>query len=126
VALAGAASWLRMRDLFVELMGHCRSGAYRSLSRLQRRASRAVTWRDIVATALTVAIASGQGHETALAPVLPGDSERKFARARDCGADALSSTSKIPSRAAKGGRRAHVAGLIDPDPKRAWLFGRSH
>src|ERR1700742_1466920 len=54
---------------------------------------------------------------------VPGDSERKFARAGDCGADALildlEDSVAAPQKAAA---RAHVAGLIDPDPKRAWLF----
>src|ERR1700760_4483789 len=54
---------------------------------------------------------------------VPGDSERKFARARDCGADALildlEDSVAAPQKAAA---RAHIAGLIDPDRKRAWLF----
>jgi citrate lyase subunit beta / citryl-CoA lyase len=54
---------------------------------------------------------------------VPGDSERKFARARDCGADALIldlEDSVAPSE--KAGARARVAGLIEPDPERAWTF----
>jgi citrate lyase subunit beta / citryl-CoA lyase len=54
---------------------------------------------------------------------VPGDSERKFARATDCGADALIldlEDSVAPPQ--KPAARAHVAGLIDPDPKRAWVF----
>jgi citrate lyase subunit beta/citryl-CoA lyase len=54
---------------------------------------------------------------------VPGDSERKFARARDCGADALIldlEDSVAPSE--KANARARVAGLIGPDPERAWLF----
>jgi citrate lyase subunit beta/citryl-CoA lyase len=54
---------------------------------------------------------------------VPGDSERKFARARDCGADALIldlEDSVAPPQ--KPAARAHVANLIDPDPKRAWVF----
>jgi citrate lyase subunit beta / citryl-CoA lyase len=52
---------------------------------------------------------------------VPGDSERKFARARDCGADALIldlEDSVAPSEKAKA--RAHVAGLIDNASKRNW------
>ena len=47
---------------------------------------------------------------------VPGDSERKFARARDCGADALIldlEDSVAPSE--KAAARAHVAGLIEPE-----------
>lgn len=54
---------------------------------------------------------------------VPGDSERKFARAKDCGADALIldlEDSVTPSQ--KTAARAHVANLINPDAKRAWLF----
>ena len=54
---------------------------------------------------------------------VPGDSERKFARARDCGADALIldlEDSVAPSE--KADARAYVAGLIDNEPKRSWLF----
>ena len=54
---------------------------------------------------------------------VPGDSERKFARARDCGADALIldlEDSVAPSE--KTNARSHVAGLIEPDAKRPWTF----
>jgi citrate lyase subunit beta / citryl-CoA lyase len=54
---------------------------------------------------------------------VPGDSERKFARARDCGADALIldlEDSVAPSE--KANARAHVASLIENEPKRSWLF----
>ena len=54
---------------------------------------------------------------------VPGDSERKFARAKDCGADALIldlEDSVAPPQ--KAAARAHVAGLIDGAPKRSWLF----
>ncbi|HEY5203494.1 MAG TPA: CoA ester lyase [Roseiarcus sp.] len=54
---------------------------------------------------------------------VPGDSERKFARARDCGADALIldlEDSVAPSE--KANARANVASLIEPDPERAWTF----
>ena len=54
---------------------------------------------------------------------VPGDSERKFARARDCGADALIldlEDSVAPSE--KANARAGVAGLIEPDAERAWTF----
>ena len=46
---------------------------------------------------------------------VPGDSERKFAKAQDCGADALIldlEDSVAPSEKAKA--RAHVAALLDP------------
>ncbi len=52
---------------------------------------------------------------------VPGDSERKFARARDCGADALIldlEDSVAPPN--KAGARALVASLIDDEPGRAW------
>ena len=52
---------------------------------------------------------------------VPGDSERKFARARDCGADALIldlEDSVAPS--AKASARAHVASLIENETGRAW------
>ena len=52
---------------------------------------------------------------------VPGDSERKFARARDCGADALIldlEDSVAPPR--KSAARALVASLIDDKPDRAW------
>jgi citrate lyase subunit beta / citryl-CoA lyase len=54
---------------------------------------------------------------------VPGDSERKFARAKDCGADALIldlEDSVAPRQ--KAAARALVAGLIDGEPKRAWLL----
>jgi citrate lyase subunit beta/citryl-CoA lyase len=54
---------------------------------------------------------------------VPGDSERKFARAKDCGADALIldlEDSVAPSE--KADARARVAGLIEPEPGRAWTF----
>jgi citrate lyase subunit beta / citryl-CoA lyase len=54
---------------------------------------------------------------------VPGDSERKFARARDCGADALIldlEDSVAPSE--KTAARARVAGLIEAEPERAWTF----
>ena len=54
---------------------------------------------------------------------VPGDSERKFVRARDCGADALIldlEDSVAPSE--KAGARAHVAHLIENEAKRAWSF----
>ena len=54
---------------------------------------------------------------------VPGDSERKFARASACGADALildlEDSVALPQKPAA---RAHVAGLIDPDLKRPWVF----
>jgi citrate lyase subunit beta/citryl-CoA lyase len=56
---------------------------------------------------------------------VPGDSERKFARAKECGADALIldlEDSVAPSE--KANARAHVAGLIE-ETQRAWsLFVR--
>ena len=54
---------------------------------------------------------------------VPGDSERKFARAKDCGADALIldlEDSVAPPQ--KAAARTHVAGLIDGAPKGSWLF----
>jgi citrate lyase subunit beta / citryl-CoA lyase len=54
---------------------------------------------------------------------VPGDSERKFARAKDCGADALIldlEDSVAPPEKAKA--RAQVAGLIENEPKRDWSF----
>jgi citrate lyase subunit beta/citryl-CoA lyase len=57
---------------------------------------------------------------------VPGDSERKFSRARDCGADALIldlEDSVAPPE--KVDARARVAELIENEPKRAWsLFVR--
>ena len=48
---------------------------------------------------------------------VPGDSERKFARARDCGADALILDLEDSVAASeKATARAHVAGLIEPEP----------
>ena len=52
---------------------------------------------------------------------VPGDSERKFARAKDCGADVLIldlEDSVAPPR--KGAARALVASLIEDKPDRAW------
>jgi citrate lyase subunit beta / citryl-CoA lyase len=52
---------------------------------------------------------------------VPGDSDRKFARAKDSGADALIldlEDSVAPPQ--KAAARAFVAGLIDGEPKRAW------
>ena len=54
---------------------------------------------------------------------VPGDSDRKFARAKDSGADALIldlEDSVAPPQ--KAAARAFVAGLIDGEPKRAWLL----
>jgi citrate lyase subunit beta/citryl-CoA lyase len=54
---------------------------------------------------------------------VPGDSERKFARAKDCGADVLIldlEDSVAPSEKDKA--RGAVAGLIAPDAERAWTF----
>jgi citrate lyase subunit beta/citryl-CoA lyase len=54
---------------------------------------------------------------------VPGDSERKFARAKDCGADALILDLEDSVAAAeKSGARSHVAGLIEPRAERAWTF----
>jgi citrate lyase subunit beta/citryl-CoA lyase len=57
---------------------------------------------------------------------VPGDSERKFARARGCGADALIldlEDAVAPSQ--KAAARAHVAGLIERETARDWaLFVR--
>ena len=52
---------------------------------------------------------------------VPGDSERKFARAADCGADALIldlEDSVAPAN--KAGARALAGGLIDANPARPW------
>src|SRR5271169_6819313 len=52
---------------------------------------------------------------------VPGDSARKFARARDCGADALIldlEDSVAPPH--KTAACALVASLIDDEPNRAW------
>ena len=54
---------------------------------------------------------------------VPGDSERKFARAKACGADALIldlEDSVAPPQ--KTDARGRVANLIGPDAKRPWLF----
>jgi citrate lyase subunit beta/citryl-CoA lyase len=54
---------------------------------------------------------------------VPGDSERKFARAKDCGADALIldlEDSVTPPQ--KAAARALVAGLVDDEPNRAWTL----
>jgi citrate lyase subunit beta/citryl-CoA lyase len=54
---------------------------------------------------------------------VPGDSERKFARARDCGADALIlDLEDSVAPAGKASARARVAGLIELDAKRTWTF----
>src|ERR1700722_16228347 len=54
---------------------------------------------------------------------VPGDSERKFARANECGADALildlEDSVAPPEKAAA---RTHVARLIEPGANRAWTF----
>jgi len=54
---------------------------------------------------------------------VPGDSERKFAKARDCGADALIldlEDSVAPTE--KRNARARAGGLIEPEPGRDWTF----
>lgn len=54
---------------------------------------------------------------------VPGDSERKFARARTCGADGLIldlEDAVAPSR--KAAARPMVADLIDQTPQRTWSF----
>ena len=54
---------------------------------------------------------------------VPGDSERKFARAKDCGADALILDLEdfvAPSR--KAAARAMVAELVGRNDKRDWSF----
>jgi citrate lyase subunit beta / citryl-CoA lyase len=54
---------------------------------------------------------------------VPGDSERKFGRARDCGADALILDLEDSVAASeKDNARARVAGLIEPVATRAWTF----
>lgn len=54
---------------------------------------------------------------------VPGDSERKFARARDCGADALIlDLEDSVALSEKANARARVAALIETEPKRAWSF----
>jgi len=56
-------------------------------------------------------------------PFAPGDSGRKFARAKDCGADALVLDLEDSVAAAeKSAARSHVAGLIEAEPERAWTF----
>lgn len=54
---------------------------------------------------------------------VPGDSPRKFARARPCGADVLIldlEDSVAPSKKVEA--RTHVAGLLDGDAPRNWAF----
>jgi citrate lyase subunit beta/citryl-CoA lyase len=54
---------------------------------------------------------------------VPGDSERKFAKARTCGADALIldlEDSVAPAQ--KLAARSHVAALLDDSAARAWSF----
>jgi citrate lyase subunit beta / citryl-CoA lyase len=52
---------------------------------------------------------------------VPGDSDRKFARARECGADALIlDLEDSVAVSEKATARAHVAGLIEPAANRAW------
>ena len=54
---------------------------------------------------------------------VPGNSERKFARAKDCGAHALIlDLEDSVALAQKAAARAFVAGLIVPDAKRGWLL----
>jgi citrate lyase subunit beta/citryl-CoA lyase len=54
---------------------------------------------------------------------VPGDSERKFARASGCGADALIlDLEDAVAPAQKPAARAHVAGLIDQEKTRGWAF----
>jgi citrate lyase subunit beta/citryl-CoA lyase len=54
---------------------------------------------------------------------VPGDSERKFARARECGADALIlDLEDAVAPTEKAAARALVAKLIDAEPKRDWSF----
>jgi citrate lyase subunit beta / citryl-CoA lyase len=54
---------------------------------------------------------------------VPGESERKFARASDCGADALILDLEDSVAASeKAAARARVAGLIENEPGRAWTF----
>jgi citrate lyase subunit beta/citryl-CoA lyase len=54
---------------------------------------------------------------------VPGDSERKFVRAKDCGADTLILDLEDSVAAnEKAAARSHVAGLIEPVAKRAWTF----
>jgi citrate lyase subunit beta/citryl-CoA lyase len=52
---------------------------------------------------------------------VPGDSDRKFARAKECGADALIfDLEDSVAVSEKASARAHVAGLIEPAAYRAW------
>src|SRR5271166_3273639 len=54
---------------------------------------------------------------------VPGDSERKFAKARDCGADALIldlEDSVAPAQ--KAGARVRVANLVEESGPRSWAF----
>jgi citrate lyase subunit beta/citryl-CoA lyase len=54
---------------------------------------------------------------------VPGDSERKFARAKGCGADALILDLEDSVAASeKDNARTRVAALIEPIAKRAWMF----
>ena len=54
---------------------------------------------------------------------VPGNSERKFARAKDCDADALIlDLEDSVAVSEKTAARAHVASLIEPAAKRAWTF----
>ena len=54
---------------------------------------------------------------------VPGDFERKFSRAGECGADALILDLEDSVAASeKASARAHVAGLIERGAKRAWTF----
>ena len=54
---------------------------------------------------------------------VPGDSGRKFARASDCGADALILDLEDSVAASeKAAARAHVAGLIDDASRPPWSF----
>src|SRR5271167_2555594 len=54
---------------------------------------------------------------------VPGDSQRKFARAKDCGADALIlDLEDSVAGSEKAAARAHVADLIEKEPKRPWTF----
>jgi citrate lyase subunit beta / citryl-CoA lyase len=53
---------------------------------------------------------------------VPGDSERKFARARESSADALIlDLEDSVAVSEKAAARAHVAGLIEPAVNRAWM-----
>ena len=54
---------------------------------------------------------------------VPGDSERKFVRAKNCGVDALIlDLEDSVAGSEKAAARAHVADLIENEPKRAWTF----